>query len=151
MEVVETEVDRMIIQARDRTPVKDRGSIPGGIQSLINTIIEKRNPQIDWKRALKIFSSTSRKTRIYHTIKRVSKRFGTRPGIKIKRFQKLAVAIDTSGSINIDDFNDFFAEIHSMWRFGAEIDVIECDAKVQKKYPYRANTRICSWMRGYFI
>ena len=47
MEVVETEVDRMIIQARDRTPVKDRGSIPGGIQSLINTIIEKRNPQIN--------------------------------------------------------------------------------------------------------
>ena len=146
MEVVETEVDRMIIQARDRTPIKDRGTIPGGIQSLIKNIIDKRNPQIDWKRALKIFSSTSRKTRIYHTIKRVSKRFGTRPGIKIKRFQKLAVAIDTSGSINIDDFNDFFAEIHSMWRFGAEIDVIECDAKVQNKYPYRG--RIPEFVHG---
>ena len=73
-------------------------------------------------------------------MKRFSKRFGTRPGIKIKRFQKLAVAIDTSGSINIDDFNDFFGEIHSMWRFGAEIDVLECDADVQKKYSYRGRT-----------
>ena len=90
MEVVETEVDRMIIQARDRTPVKDHGTIPLGIQSLIKNIVEKRNPQINWKRALKIFSSTSRKTRVYHTLKRVSKRFGTRPGIKIKRFQKIS-------------------------------------------------------------
>ena len=101
MEVVETEVDRMIIQAKDRTSVKDHGTIPLGIKSLIQSIIEKRNPQIDWKRALKLFSSTSRRTRVYHTMKRFSKRFGTRPGIKIKRFQKLAVAIDTSGSINI--------------------------------------------------
>ena len=35
IEVVETEVDRMIIQARDRTPAKDHGSIPRGIKSLI--------------------------------------------------------------------------------------------------------------------
>lgn len=140
MEVVETEVDRMIIQAKDRTSVKDHGTIPLGIKSLIQSIIEKRNPQIDWKRALKLFSSTSRRTRVYHTMKRFSKRFGTRPGIKIKRFQKLAVAIDTSGSINIDDFNTFFSEIHSMWKFGAEVDVLECDADVQKKYSYRGRT-----------
>ena len=140
MEVVETEVDRMSIQAKDRTPKKDHGTIPLGIKSLIQSIIEKRNPQIDWKRALKLFSSTSRRTRVYHTMKRFSKRFGTRPGIKIKRFQKLAVAIDTSGSINIDDFNTFFSEIHSMWKFGAEVDVLECDADVQKKYSYRGRT-----------
>jgi len=146
MEVVETEVDRMIIQARDRTPIKDHGTIPLGIQSLIKNIVKKRNPQINWKKALKIFSSTSRKTRVYLTLKRVSKRFGTRPGTKIKRFQKLAVAIDTSGSINIDDFNDFFGEIHSMWRFGAEIDVLECDAEIQKKYSYRG--RIPEFIHG---
>jgi predicted metal-dependent peptidase len=140
IEVVETEVDRMIIQAKDRTPVKDHSTIPLGIKSLIKSIIEKRNPQIDWKRALKLFSSTSRRTRVYHTMKRFSKRFGTRPGIKIKRFQKLAVAIDTSGSINKDDFNTFFSEIHSMWKFGAEVDVLECDADVQKKYSYRGRT-----------
>ena len=43
----------------------------------------------DGEKLIKIFSSTSRKTRVYHTLKRVSKRFGTRPGIKIKRFQLL--------------------------------------------------------------
>jgi predicted metal-dependent peptidase len=137
MEVAETEVDRMIIQARDRTPAKDHGSIPLGIKSLIKNIIEKRNPQINWKRALKIFSSTSRRTRVYHSMKRISKRYGTRPGIKIKRFQKLAVAIDTSGSINMDTINIFFSEIHRMWKLGAEIEILECDAEVQKKYSYK--------------
>ena len=144
--VIENEVDRMIIQAMDRTPVKDYGTIPLGIKSLIKNIIEKRNPQIDWKRALKNFSSTSKRTRVYHTMKRISKRYGTRPGIKIKRFQKLAVAIDTSGSINMDVINIFFSEVHRMWKLGAEIEIIECDAEVQKKYSYKG--RIPEFVTG---
>ena len=136
----ETELDRMILQAKDRTPVKDYGSIPSGIKSIIENIIEKRKPQIDWKRALRLFSSSSRKTRVYHSMKRISKRYGTRPGIKIKRHQKLAVALDTSGSIKQEDFSNFFSEIHSMWKYGAEIDVLECDAEVQRKYSYRGKT-----------
>jgi len=135
--IIETELDRMIIQAKDRTPLKDYGSIPLGIKKMINVIIEKRKPQIDWKRALRLFSTSSRKTRVYHTMKRISKRYGTRPGIKIKRYQRLAVAIDTSGSIKEDDFVIFFSEIHSIWKQGAEIEVIECDAEVQRKYSYR--------------
>ena len=127
----------MIIQAKDRTPLKDYGSIPLGIKKMINVIIEKRKPQIDWKRALRLFSTSSRKTRVYYTMKRISKRYGTRPGIKIKRYQRLAVAIDTSGSIKEDDFVIFFSEIHSIWKQGAEIEVIECDAEVQRKYSSR--------------
>jgi len=134
--IIETELDRMIIQAKDRTPLKDYGSIPLGIKKMINVIIEKRKPQIDWKRALRLFSTSSRKTRVYYTMKRISKRYGTRPGIKIKRYQRLAVAIDTSGSIKEDDFVIFFSEIHSIWKQGAEIEVIECDAEVQRKYSY---------------
>lgn len=135
--VIESELDRMIVQAKDRTPLKDYGSIPLGIKTIINSIIEKRNPQIDWKRALRLFSTSSRKTRVYHTMKRISKRYGTRPGIKIKRYQRLAVAIDTSGSIKESDFGIFFSEIHSMWKQGAEIEVLECDAELQRKYSYK--------------
>ena len=134
--VIETELDRMIIQAKDRTPLKDYGSVPLGIKTVINAVIEKRKPQIDWKRALRLFSTSSRKTRVYHTMKRISKRYGTRPGIKIKRYQRLAVAVDTSGSIKENDFVIFFNEIHSMWKQGAEIEVLECDAEVKRKYSY---------------
>ena len=133
----ESELDRMIVQARDRVPVKDRGTIPGRINKMIDAIIEKRTPKVDWRRALHIFSASSRRTKVVHTMKRVSKRYGTRPGIKIKRFQKMAVAIDTSGSVSDDQLSIFFSEIHGMWRNGAEVEIIECDAAIQRHYPYR--------------
>ena len=137
---IETELDRMILQAKDRTAAKDYGSLPAGISTLISDIIDKRKPKVNWKRALNIFSTNSRKTRIYHSMKRISKRYGTRPGIKIKRFQKMAVAIDTSGSIQSEQVNEFFSEVHGIWKQGAEIELIECDAEVQKTYNYKGIT-----------
>ena len=56
------------------------------------------------------------------------------PGLKIKRFQHMLVAIDTSGSVSSQALSLFFAEIHGMWHQGAEVDIIECDAAVQRAY-----------------
>ncbi len=133
----ESELDRIIIQTKERISQKQYSMLPSGIRDLINIIIEKRNPKVNWKRALKIFSSSSRRTKVKFTLKRISKRYGTRPGGKIQRSQKIAVAIDTSGSISLNELNMFFNEVHSMWQNGAEIEVIECDAAVQKIYDYR--------------
>ena len=133
----ETDFDRMIIQARDRTPIKDRGTIPGKINQMIDAMLEKRKPKVDWKRALRLFSSNSRRTRIYHTMKRISKRYGTRPGIRIKRYQKMAIAVDTSGSVSDEDIGLFFSEIHGMWKQGTEIEIFETDSAVQRHYPYK--------------
>ena len=133
----ESELDRIIIQTKERISQKQYSMLPSRIRDLINIIIEKRNPKVNWKRALKIFSSSSRRTKVKFTIKRISKRYGTRPGVKIQRSQKIAVAIDTSGSISLNELNMFFNEVHSMWQNGAEIEVIECDAEVQKIYDYK--------------
>ena len=135
----ETELERLIIQARERTPVKDHGTIPGVINDLIDSMIESRKPKVDWRRVLRIFASTSRRTYIFSTIHRVSKRYGTRPGTKVKHLQKIAVAIDTSGSVSDSDLSKFFAEIDAMYRQGAEIKVIECDAEVQRTYNYNGH------------
>ena len=132
----EKELDRIIQQTRNRITKKQFNLLPESIKNRINLIIESRRPQVNWKRALKIFSSSSRKTKVKFSSKRISKRYGTRPGIVIKRKQKLLVAIDTSGSINIDEYSMFFSEIHSMWINGAEIEVIECDAQVKRRYNY---------------
>ena len=132
----ETELDRMIIQARDRTPSKYHGTIPGEINALIDSLIESRKPKVDWRRALRIFATNSRRTYLFSTMHRISKRYGTRPGIKVKQFQKIAVAVDTSGSISDADLSVFFTEIDAMYKQGAEIEVIECDAVVQRTYNY---------------
>jgi predicted metal-dependent peptidase len=139
MRAAETELERLIIQARDRTPNKDRGTIPGVINDLIDAMIERRKPQVDWRRALRIFTSSSRRTYIFSTVHRISKRYGTRPGIKVKRYQKLAVAIDTSGSVSDSDLSLFFAEIDGIYRQGAEVRVIECDAEIQRTYDYKGH------------
>ena len=132
----ENKIDDLIMGAVERT--KAHGSMPGWLSDLINAILEKRKPQIDWKRSLRLFANNSRRTRVKGTMKRYSKRFGKpNPGIRIKSFQKIAVIIDTSGSVIDEDLSLFFGEIHGMWKNGAEITVIECDAAVQRTYPYR--------------
>ena len=135
----ETELDRLIIQAKERISPKQFSSLPDSIKDLIEIMIKKRKPEVNWKRALKIFSSSSRKTKIKITSKRVSKRFGTRPGTKINRNQKMAVAIDTSASISKNELNIIFSEIHSMWTSGAELEIIECDSKIQRVYEFNGN------------
>ncbi len=134
---LETELERMVLQARDRAGAAAWGTLPGSIRSEILAMIERRKPKVDWKRALRRFTSSSRRTRSVATSRRESKRFGTHPGIKVRSYQRMAVAVDTSGSVPDSDLSRFFGEIHGMWRQGAEIEVIECDADVQKVWTYR--------------
>ena len=140
---MESELERQIIQTRDRVGAKGWGLLPGMIQQAILTIIERRKPSVDWRRSLRLFTASSRRTQIKVNQKKESKRFESLPGLKrypglkIKRFQHMLVAIDTSGSVSNEVLSLFFAEIHGMWRQGAEVDVIECDAAVQRVYPYK--------------
>ena len=140
IEVAENQIDNLIISARDRIHSKDFGTVPLCVQTIVSTIFQNYNSKIDWKRALKIFASSSKRSRVFHTMKRVSKRYGTRPGLKIKRYQNLVVAIDTSGSIDQSSINIFFNEIHRIWKFGADIEIFECDSKIQNIYSYSGRT-----------
>jgi predicted metal-dependent peptidase len=45
--------------------------------------------------------------------------------------------VDTSGSIGKEELSVFFNEVHHIWRQGAEIQVLECDAAVQRVYHYK--------------
>ena len=47
------------------------------------------------------------------------------------------VAIDTSGSVSHDDLVEFFNETYHIYKSGTYVDIIECDAKVQRVYEYK--------------
>jgi predicted metal-dependent peptidase len=47
--------------------------------------------------------------------------------------------IDTSGSIEEQTLNIFFAEIEAIRRTGADVTVIECDAAVGNVYAFKKN------------
>lgn len=155
---IETEIERILTNAKDRTGPRQWGSLPGRIKQLVDSILEKRKPKVDWRRALRLFAASSRRTRIVSTTRKESKRYAefagwvrhgvqhvdqthaekrVAQGIKVKRFQRMAVVVDTSGSVRDHEVELFFSEIHGMWRQGAELTVIECDAAVQHVWEYR--------------
>jgi predicted metal-dependent peptidase len=139
-EILDAFTENLVRIAHDKTPLKSIGTLPAGIQMQLKNLLIKPLALVDWRRVLKLFAESSAKTRVKNTLKRPSKRYGTTPGIKIKHFQKLLVAIDTSGSISQSEYDQFFGELYHIWRRGAEVMVVECDAQVQHQYLYKGET-----------
>lgn len=134
---MESDLERHLLRARDRSTIKSWGTLPAEIRTELEAIAQRRKPQLDWKRTLRLFASSGYRTEVVATQRRMSKRFGTFPGIRIRRKQRLAVVIDTSGSIGEDVLEVFISEIHGIWKNDAEVMVIESDAAVQRTYPYK--------------
>ena len=166
---IETEVERIVVHAKDRTGPRQWGNLPGRIKQLVETILERRKPKVDWRRALRIFAASSKRTKIVSTTRKESKRYAefagwirhgqtqaettndqkrVVQGIRVKRFQKMAVIVDTSGSVADAEVELFFSEIHGMWRQGAELTVIECDAAVQHVWQYQGKLPTALHGRG---
>ncbi len=138
-EVLEDQINEAIQSSMDkvRRDSKEWGSLPGGLRAHLEAFEKSRMPVVNWRRLLRIFTESSSRTFIRSTLKRPSKRYGTTPGIKVKKRQKLLVAVDTSGSITEEELADFFAELYHIWKQGAEILVVECDMAIAATYAYR--------------
>lgn len=130
-------VEEAVLRASARLGAGGMGTLPAALREALGTIASQRRPTVDWKRALRLFCSGTGSTRVRHTMRKPSRRYGTTPGIRIQRLRRLLVAVDTSGSIADSTLQLFFSEIHGMWRTGAAITVVECDAAVHAVYPYR--------------
>lgn len=111
------------------------GKLPGAIKEYIESLIQP--PKVPWNKELRNFRATLGKAKLESTTKRISKRFGTVPGTRIRGCAKILVAIDTSGSVSNEDLKLFSNEIRHMHRNGALIEVVECDTAVNRHYPYR--------------
>lgn len=135
--VIEGGIDSLIHNVLERAGNTPQfGNLPWGIKSYLKNFQQVAGPVLDWRRVLRLFSATSSRTYLKNTIKRVSKRYGTVPGIKVRHKNKLLVAVDTSGSTSSHDHEQFFKEIQHIYRQGAEIMIVECDTKIQKQYLY---------------
>lgn len=111
--------------------------LPLALQDLITDFEITPKAKVNWRRMLRLFTETSAQTRLRNTIRRTSKRYGTSPGIKIKKKQKLLLVVDTSGSIAGEELKVFFKEIHQIWRQGTDLEIIESDVEVQKVWQYK--------------
>ena len=68
------------------------------------------NAPRDWTRTLRRFAQSVRRAPLRNTIRRPSRRFGTYPGLRLRRTSRLAVVVDTSRSIEIPVLERFFGK-----------------------------------------
>ncbi|MBK9338922.1 MAG: hypothetical protein IPM98_21250 [Lewinellaceae bacterium] len=139
-DAAEIHIDSLMRTAHQRTSAHAWGAMPGAVREVLEQKLLRPAPLLNWRLALRLFAESAAKTRLKNTIKRPSKRYGTVPGMLIRRRRRLLVAIDTSGSIGQDDFNLFFNEVFHLWRAGATVEIIEADTQVYQQYLYRGTT-----------
>ena len=146
--VCECQTNRLIQETAKRVKYtnKSYGTMPAGLIQMLEAMLLNMKPVFNWRRVLRLFATTSNQSYLKNTIRRPSKRYGTVPGIRVKRRNKLLVAIDTSGSVNEKELLEFFSEIYFIWRQGATIEIVECDTDIQSTYPYKGLTP--KWTKG---
>lgn len=135
-------IDGMLVRAADRTSAQGWGSLPGRVRAAVDAARQRGKPKVDWKRTLRLFAAGAGRTKVVGTQRRESTRYNTFPGTKIKRLHQLLVAVDTSGSIGQPQLDAFFDEIHGIFRSGAKVRVVVCDAAVHEDFDYKGRQPI---------
>ncbi len=133
--LIEHVIEEGIARTVQRIKQEQYGNLPAGIRQYIEALMEP--PQLNWRRVMRLFAGSSRRTYLKETLRRPSKRYGTTPGIKVRRQHRVLVAVDTSGSVQDEEVATFFGEIHHIWRGGAEVRVVECDTEIHSTWDYR--------------
>jgi predicted metal-dependent peptidase len=142
--VNEHSINDKILKAAQHT--SQHGRMPEWLEAIVDQIVAERRVKIEWKRVLRLFASSTRHTKIKTTFRKESRRFESISGLKrfeglsLKKEQNLAVVIDTSGSVSDEQINQFFAEIHEIYKNGSYIEIVECDSEVKRYYPYKGKT-----------
>jgi predicted metal-dependent peptidase len=127
------DMEDKIVTAYEMTKdAKSRGDIPAGIKRWIDKI---RRSKVRWERVFHQYIGNALAKDDY-SYTRVNKRFLGQdiylPDLRSHTLGKVVVAIDTSGSIDKEQLQQFAAEIHKISGLIDELTVITCDAQVHE-------------------
>lgn len=107
------------------------GNIPGALQEMLDELLKREPPQLPWNKILRIFVANCVDSELYYTMRRSSKRYGTRPGIRKDDVLRLLLCVDTSGSVSDEQLTEFFHEIQHIHKQGADVTIAEVDCDMQ--------------------
>lgn len=123
--------------------------VPGTRFALLyNQVWNERAGTIPWPLLLRRFALTGKRDQSQSSLRRPSKRYGTFPGTRRRRQARLAIIIDTSGSISADLRAQFFRELQGLGRFVDQLDIVEADDQVRRTYPFSGQTPEISFGGG---
>ena len=136
-EILSQIVEDMAVFAAEETE-KGRGTIPGEMTGRIELLRNKKRPRpvADWKRFFRRYVGNEFTDQIRKSKKRMSKRFPDAAGNCHRRKARILVAIDTSGSVSMPEYREFFGQINTL-RDTTNFHILECDARIQHEYEYK--------------
>jgi predicted metal-dependent peptidase len=133
--LMEKQIEHQLKETADQVQ-RSRGTIPGELKELIDSLYLSEEAVIDWRAYLRRFNGMANKIFTKKTRRKPNKRFYGNPALKIKQKKNTLVAVDTSGSVGKDDLKEFLSEIHHIWKTGTQVTVVECDARIGRVYEY---------------
>lgn len=128
-------VDSLLAFAADECE-KGRGTIPGELTGRIEKIRKKPKPVTDWKRYFRRYLGNEFTEFIRKSKKRESRRFPDAAGNRHRRKSHILVGIDTSGSVCMPEYKEFFGQIKTLYQ-QASFHVLECDTRIQHQYDFK--------------
>ena len=134
-QLIQNQIKDQIKAAAEQT-IKMRGTIPAELQEIIDEILKVKPRIFDWKAYFRRMLGSIYDVNIKKTRRKESIRFPGAAGIKHKKKVSILVAIDTSGSVSNQELIDFFSEITYIYKAGARITILECDANISANYEY---------------
>lgn len=134
-QLIQNQIKDQIKTATEQT-IKMSGTIPAELQEIIDEILKIKPRIFDWKSYFRRMLGSIYDINIKKTRRKESIRFPGAAGIKHKKKVSILVAIDTSGSVSDSELKDFFSEITYIYKAGARITILECDAQISANYEY---------------
>jgi predicted metal-dependent peptidase len=106
-----------------------KGNLPYGLENVINGL---NKSTINWKQLFRNFIANAANSKTKSTRKKINRRFGLEhPGKKKKKELRLAVCLDSSGSVGDQQFASFIAEVMAIVPNVTCVELIYADSEVQ--------------------
>lgn len=140
MEDLKQSIDDLCVFAAEEVE-KGCGRLPAEMVGRIKLIREKKKPKpvTDWKKHFRRYIGNEFSDQIKKSRKRESMRFPDAAGKRHKRKSNILVAIDTSGSVSMPEYREFFGQLKTMK--DVTFHVVECDAEIQYEYDFDGRIR----------
>lgn len=119
-----------IIKSTAEQVERQRGTIPAELTELIQKLRKKKPEIFNWKAYFRRMLGSIYDVNIKSTRRKQSKRFEGSAGIQHKKKVSILVAIDTSASVSTKELRDFFSEIEYIYKAGARVTILQCDARI---------------------
>ena len=147
-EIRRQQVRRAYQEAQRTTGGKGRGYIPGNLLEVIDKLLEKKDPVVDWRSYFRRFVAASQNVKVNKTKRRESNRFIGMPGLKFNPRHEILVAVDTSGSVSTDELTNFYTELNFIHKAGVKITVAQCDAGISDIKKFSPQDQVTIHGRG---